>query len=534
MPPPPPAAVFFLQRNFAVGDIAGNAAKLAQGAQAAAAAGAAVALAPELALTGYPPEDLLYDPDHRRRCAAAAAALTAALPPGIALVAGLPLWEEDRVYNAAAVLRAGAAPLYHRKTRLPNTSVFDEKRYFAPHPNPPLVFQTRGTRYAVQICQEIWEADHLPTLAQTGADAILVPNASPFELGKQHRRHAAAAACARACAAPVYYANVAGGQDELVFDGASFATDARGALAAQLPAFADHTAAATAIHPYPDDPTAARAAIVTGLRDYYHKSGFAEGIVLGLSGGVDSALTAVLAAAAVGPANVLAVQMPTRHTSRASLQDAEQLSRNLGIDYLTLPITAAVSAAAAATAPHLLARPDDLSAENRQARMRGLLLMALANNRDLLLLATGNKSELACGYATLYGDMNGGYAPLKDLLKTQVWALCRHHNARHADQGAIPPRIIDRPPSAELRDNQTDQQSLPPYEQLDPLIQDHLARHPQAYIDKKHGAAMAADFRRRLQRSEYKRRQAPPGPRLSACAFGKDWRMPIASAHPLP
>lgn len=519
--------VFFIQQNFAVGDIAGNIRLIKDAADRAAAADCPVALTPELALTGYPPEDLLYLPALRRQVEEALPALAAALPPQLAVVVGAPLWEDGALYNAAALLRGGGVEATYKKAYLPNFSVFDEKRYFAEHRAAPLVFAAGGARYAVQICQDIWVDAQLPLLAQCAADAVLVLNGSPFYAGKQAQRIRAAQACARHSSAALFYANGIGAEDELVFDGASFAVDKDGALAGQLPAFAAHSGAADAVHPYPEEEDSIHQALVCGLRDYAEKSRFASGVVLGLSGGADSALVAALATAALGRERVCAVMLPTCHTSDASLEYAQQLAQALGIEYHSIPLTAAVESASALLQPLLQPRRGDVTAENLQARLRGTLLMALANNRDALLLATGNKSEFACGYATLYGDMNGGFAPLKDALKTQVWSLCRHYNARI--NSAIPPRIIARAPSAELRPNQTDQDSLPPYDLLDAIIRDHLAHRPPAEMIGRHGAGAVRDFYRRLAASEHKRRQAPPGTKISECAFGRDWRLPINS-----
>ena len=525
------ARVFIAQQNFTVGAIDRNAALIRAAAQEAAGAGASVLLTPEMALMGYPAEDLLYSPTHLAHAADALGQLAQALPPQLAVLVGTPAEEAGNLYNACALLRGGRVEAVYKKAHLPNFSVFDEKRYFHMHDNPPLVFEASGAKYAVQICQDIWtEAQYAP-LAACAADAILVPNGSPFVAGKQAERIAAAAACARAANAAVVYANGIGAQDELVFDGASFAVDAGGNLTAQLPAFAACNAAAAADNntPYPLEDDAVFQALLCGLRDYVEKSRFARGVVLGLSGGVDSALVAALAHTALGADKVCTVMMPTDYTSRESLEDSRQLAHNLGVEHINLPIRDALSGLHNTIAPHLRARANDVSAENLQARLRGTLLMALANNRDLLLLATGNKSEFACGYATLYGDMNGGFAPIKDVLKTKVWQLARHYNAQVAD--FIPQRIISRAPSAELRPDQTDQDSLPPYETLDAIILDHLSHRPRGEMEKEHGEESVKKFYQLLHASEHKRRQAPPGTKISPCAFGRDWRMPVANGH---
>lgn len=523
------ASVFFSQQDFVVGDVDGNVALIKDAAAAAAAAGAEVLLTPELSLSGYLPEDLLYYPNFLNNTDAALRRLAAALPPQLAVLVGLPLRENGTLYNSCAVLSGGGIGGVYHKAQLPNFSVFDEKRYFGEHPNPPLVFTAGKTRYAVQICQDIWSDSHRAGLAGCNADAVLVPNGSPFVIGKQAQRYRTAAACARAAGARVFYSNGVGGQDELVFDGASFVMEKDGTLSAQLPAFTAYNGYADRLNEYPAEQEAIYQALIIGLRDYVKKSGFAQGIVLGLSGGADSALVAALAAQAVGAVQVQAIMMPTQYTAEISLQDAQALANALGIEYLTLPLTPAVAVLNDTLQEHLIARENDVTAENIQARLRGTLLMAISNNRDLLLLATGNKSEFASGYATLYGDMNGGFAPIKDVLKTQVWALCRYYNQRHG--AVIPERIITRAPSAELRPQQTDQDSLPPYELLDAIIQDHLQGRPPAAMQSAYGEAQVNDFYRRLAVSEYKRRQAPPGTKISPCAFGKDWRLPVACRY---
>lgn len=521
-------AVFFAQQNFTVGAISRNAALLREAAEATAAAGGRVTLSPEMALLGYPAEDLLYTPSLLAQVQEALAQLAQALPPQVAVLVGTPVREDGILYNACALLRGGKVEAVYKKAHLPNFSVFDEKRYFQEHNNPPLTFTAAGVRYAVQICQDIWCTAQYAPLAACAAEAVLVLNGSPFVAGKQAERIAAAAACAQHAKATVYYANGIGAQDELVFDGASFAVTADGNLSGQLPAFTAANAAATQVTPYPPEEEAITQALLCGVRDYAHKSGCAQ-VVLGLSGGVDSALVAALAKCALGADQVCTVMMPTAYTSAESVHDAQTLADNLGVEHLNLPLAAPFAGTRELLAPHLRDRRDDVTLENLQARLRGTLLMAFANNRDALLLATGNKSEFACGYATLYGDMNGGFAPIKDVLKTQVWQLARHMNAHH--NAGIPERILTRAPSAELRPHQTDQDSLPPYEVLDAIIRDHLAHRPREEMTHTHGADAVALFYQRLQASEHKRRQAPPGTKISPCAFGRDWRMPVANRY---
>ena len=522
--------VFFIQQNFAVGDIAGNKQLILAGARAAAAAGAAVAVAPELALTGYPAEDYLYYPAFAAAVEQAVTAIACEAPPQLALVFGVPQWRDGCIYNTAALVRGGRVEATYAKTRLPNSSVFDDARYFTPAKNLPLMFAAAGQKYVLQICEDIWHDGRAEQVAAVAADNTLVLNGSPFVEGKHSLRLAAAATFARTAGSRVFYANMIGGYDELVYDGASFVADRDGALLAQLPAFTAVNAAGDGVVAYPSDNEAVYAALTLGLRDYFSKSGFADGVLLGLSGGVDSALVAALAVDALGAAKVTAVMLPTEYTSAASLEDAAQLAQNLGITYLRMPINDAVAAAGDTVAPHLRFRADDTTKENIQSRMRGLLLMALANNHNLLLLATGNKSEIAYGYATLYGDMNGGFAPIKDVLKTRVWDLCRWRN--HRDGGlVIPARIIERAPSAELRPDQTDQDTLPPYKVIDAMLQAHLQRQTPAKMSEQYGENLVTDFYRRLVASEFKRRQGAMGTKISECAFGRDWRMPVASRY---
>ena len=522
--------VFFIQQNFKVGDITGNADLIINNARQAASLGADVVLTPELALSGYPAEDLLYSPDFQRLIQNALQRILANAPPNIALLVGLPLVEGETLYNGCVLIRNGEVIGTHKKSSLPNYSVFDERRYFdTVVDNPVFTFTASGETYAVLICEELWTTTLASQVMAAAATHTLVLNGSPFFVGKQAERHAAAAAFARATNTAVFYANMVGGQDELVFDGASFVMDASGALVGQLPAFDEVSGFAMMITAYPNDDEAMYAALKLGLHDYLLKSDFADGddgVLLGLSGGVDSALVAVLAADVLGKERVMAIMMPTQYTSADSLTDAARLAENLGIRYLTLPISDAIDSLQQTAQPALQRRDNDITAENLQARLRGTLLMTVSNNRNLLLLATGNKSEMAVGYATLYGDMNGGFAPIKDVLKTQVWNLCRYRNSL---DGVIPERIISRAPSAELRADQTDQDTLPPYEVLDAMLADHLARLPLATMRQKYDKIVLADFHRRLLASEYKRRQSPPGTKVSATAFGRDWRMPIAS-----
>lgn len=520
--------VFFVQRNFAVGDLAANRRILKESADAAAAAGAEVVLAPELALTGYPPEDLLNDESFLLAAKNEAECLALAVNPSLAVVFGLPWREGEKLYNAAVLVRGGRIEAVAKKNRLPNFSVFDERRYFTAGGEKPLIFSVNDNVYALQICQDMWDKRQAQDVRMAAAKHTLCLNASPFSVGKHARRLQAAGEFARRSDSTVYYCHMVGGQDELVFDGASFAVNRQGELLKQFPAMTEATGtiAGDSVD-YPDDEDAVYAALVLGLRDFFAKTGFADGVLLGLSGGVDSALVTLIAAEALGGDKITAVMMPSVYTSKASLEDAAAIANNVGANYLEIPLTPLMGAVGESLSPYLQSRSNDPTLENVQARLRGLLLMAVANNRNALLLATGNKSEMACGYATLYGDMCGGFAPLKDVPKTMVWSLAKRYGGK-----IIPPRVIERPPTAELRANQTDQDTLPPYEQVDAALSIRLQDGLSA---GQRGENFEDGFLNRffglLKGAEHKRRQAAIGPRISDCAFGRDWRMPIANRY---
>lgn len=524
--------VGFLQLNFRVGDLAGNAARVLRAIESAPTS-ADLWIAPELALTGYGAEDLLLNPNFVAAARVELGRLARALPPQTPLVIGAPLEEDGALYNAAAVLRGGAIEIAHRKIALPDSSVFNESRHFSAG-REATAFAVGGARVAVLVCEDLWREKPRAAAAALAPDALLVLNASPYHLGRREKRLQVAADAARAAGAPVAYCNLVGGQDDFVFDGASFVVDGGGALRAQLAAFREETAicdltAAGAIAPYPGDLEGIRAALVLSIADFAAKSGFRK-TALGLSGGVDSALVAALAAEALGGENVIAAMMPSRHTSEASIEDARSLARNLGLEYIEIPIDGVAAAIGDAVAPFLREREGDSTFENIQARARAVLLMALANNRDLLLLATGNKSELACGYATLYGDMAGGFAPLKDISKTRVWELSKLLNR---EREAIPRRVIERAPSAELRPNQVDQDSLPAYELIDETVRALLEEHesPERIGRRLRSPDEVWRVFDLLAASEHKRRQFAPGPRVCERSFGRDWRMPIANRY---
>jgi NAD+ synthase len=531
-----------------VGDIAGNAAQARAAHARAAAMGADMLALPEMFLTGYQLQDLVW----RRALVEAAEAALAALAPltagGPALGIGLPMMRDGAIFNSWAVLADGAVTARIVKHHLPNADVFDEKRVFAPGAvSGP--FQIGPLRIGTPICEDAWYPDVTETLAETGAQMLLVPNGSPHARGKMDVRMGLMVARVVETGLPLIYLNLVGGQDDQVFDGASFGLNPGGVLAFQMPAFDTGLArvelaegpegwriAPGAVAPLPDAIEYDYRAMVLGTADYLRKTGF-ERVLLGLSGGIDSALVATIAADAIGPANVRCVMLPSEYTSPASLEDAAAVAQALGCQMDTLPIAGPRAAVAKALAPHLDARAPGITGENIQSRLRGLMLMALSNETGAMLLTTGNKSEVAVGYATIYGDMAGGYNPIKDLYKTRVYQTCRWRNANHRDwmQGpagaVIPARVIDKPPSAELAPDQRDDDSLPPYDILDPILEALVDR------DARVAEIVAAGFNRdvveRVEKliylSEYKRFQSAPGPRLTTRAFWLDRRYPIVN-----
>ena len=557
--------VALAQINSTVGDLAGNVGLLAAAARRAYAEGAHLVVAPELALSGYPPEDLLLRPAFMRACADALAKLAAELADcaGLHLVVGHPhqFGERDDVrsksvvvqarFNAASVLSGGRVIGTYCKRELPNYQVFDERRYFVSGRDAgqsPLVFEVQGLRVGLLICEDAWFDEPARAAVAAGAQLLCVINASPFHLDKSGEREERMAQRARATGKPLLYAHLVGGQDEVVFDGASFALDARGTVCARAPAFEAallmleldaRGQPSGPIAPVPEYEAQAWAALVLGVRDYLGKNGF-PGALIGLSGGIDSALVLALAVDALGAQNVHAVMMPSPYTAEISWLDARDMARRLGVRYDEIDIAPMFDAFRRSLAPQFKGRADDTTEENLQARIRGSLLMALSNKLGAIVLTTGNKSEMATGYCTLYGDMAGGFAVIKDVAKTLVYRLADWKNRQPSPRvdGApgqtrpvIPERIITRAPSAELRPGQTDQDSLPPYEVLDAI----LAR----YMEDDQGVdeLVAAGFERTaveqvtrlIKLNEYKRRQAPVGIRITHRAFGRDWRYPITS-----
>jgi len=522
------------QINSVVGDLAGNAAKIREAATRAKAAGADILLTPELALCGYPPEDLLLRADFYRNCAGELQALTSAAN-GIALLIGHPVEEDGERFNAASLLQDGKIRAIYYKQRLPNYEVFDEVRYFS-WGDKPCVVKINNVAVGVNICADVWEHGAAEQAKAAGAELLLVLNASPFHMNKQEQRYGVVRDRISQTRMAAVYCNLVGGQDELVFDGASFAMNDDGSLAYQAPLFEERL---DILHysngrirsevMTPEQPVEAQVyqALVLGVRDYIGKNRF-PGALLGLSGGVDSALTLCIAADALGADRVRAVMMPSPYTAQMSLDDSRELIRNLGVRYDELSIVPVMETFEQILTPLFEGRAADTTEENLQARIRGMNLMALSNKFGSIVLTTGNKSEMAVGYATLYGDMAGGFAVIKDILKTFVYRLCAYRNSvGHV----IPENILTRAPSAELKPNQKDQDSLPAYEVLDAIIEAYMERNesPREIIAQGY---TEHDVRRvvgMLRRNEYKRRQSPVGIRVTQRGFGKDWRYPITN-----
>ena len=528
------------QFNATVGDLTGNVERILKCAADAKARGAQVLLTPELALCGYPPEDLLLRPDFYRACKLALDDLAARVE-GIAVVVGHPDEHDGRCYNAATIIENGQKKAVYRKIRLPNYEVFDEKRYFESG-TEACVVTLGGVRCGINICADVWEEGAAEMAYKAGAELLLVLNASPCHLEKHQQRMQVLGDRIDATGIPAIYCNLVGGQDELVFDGASFALDAQKECRMRLPSFeealgivdfeagslrSDHMAEELSLE------AEAYQALVLGVRDYLGKTGF-KGAIIGLSGGIDSALTLCVAVDALGADKVRAVMMPSPYTAQMSLDDSREMIRVLGVRYDEIPIAPAMDVYATMLDPLFAGMPADTTEENIQARIRGNILMPLSNKTGALVLTTGNKSEMAVGYCTLYGDMAGGFAVIKDVYKTLVYRLSRYRNTLCGNGPlVIPENIIVRPPSAELKPDQTDQDSLPPYEVLDAIVRAYMEedRSPREII----AAGLPEDAVRRVVRllriAEYKRRQAPIGIRITPRGFGKDWRYPITNRY---
>jgi NAD+ synthetase len=524
------------QFNATLGDLAGNAAKLASYAERARATGADLLLTPELSLCGYPPEDLLLRADFYRACNRELDALAEQVR-GIAVLVGHPEEKNGRRFNAATLIDNGRRVATYHKQLLPNYEVFDEVRYFDAG-DTACVVTIKGVRCGINICADIWEAGAAEAARAAGAELLLVLNASPYHLDKYEDRAAALRQRIAATGMPAIYANLVGGQDELIFDGGSFVLDSHGRETSRLPQFEEALGLVEIANgePLPGTiapPLALEAqvygALVLGVRDYIGKNGF-PGVLIGLSGGIDSALTLAVAVDALGADKVRAVMMPSPYTADISLDDSRQMVKTLGVRYDEIAIAPAMQTYEAMLSKEFAGLPSDTTEENLQARIRGNLLMALSNKTGALVLTTGNKSEMGVGYCTLYGDMAGGFAVIKDVFKTFVYRLSRWVNR---EREIIPERIITRPPSAELKPGQTDQDSLPPYDVLDAIMQAYMERDqsPRQIIAAGFAEADVRRVVRLLRIAEYKRRQAPVGIRVTQRGFGKDWRYPITNRY---
>jgi len=540
-----------------VGDIAGNLGRLDDAWREAKEAGADLVVASELFVAGYPPEDLVLKPAFVAACEAAVKDFARQVKDGPAVLLGTPWRQDGKLYNAAALLAGGAVAALRFKHDLPNYGVFDEKRVFAAGPCPgPMVL--KGVRLGVMVCEDMWTADAAETLGESGAELMIVINGSPYESDKLGERLSLAQERVTETGLPLLYVNQVGGQDELVFDGASFVLDAAGALTVQAPEWLNALVLTRwrreakgwrpepgVVAPRGETLASIYHAMVLGLADYVRKNGF-PGIVLGLSGGIDSALTAAVAVDALGADRVHCVMMPSPYTSKPSLEDAAAVAELLGCELRSIDIGPAMEAYRDMLAPSFVGTKPDITEENLQARIRGMSLMALSNKFGWMVVSTGNKSEMSVGYSTLYGDMCGGFSVLKDVYKMTVFALARFRNARRlpgmlGPAGPVmPERVITKPPSAELKPDQTDQDTLPPYEELDAILECLVENEMPVseIVARGHAEATVRLVRRMLDRAEYKRRQAPPGVKITRRAFGRDRRYPIVNAFaeigPLP
>jgi NAD+ synthase (glutamine-hydrolysing) len=556
------ARIALAQINATVGDFDGNARQIVEAARNAHAGGACLLVAPELALTGYPPEDLLLRPAFMQACASKLAELAATLAQfaGLQVIVGHPhqfVEQGDQRsrshivhqrFNAASLLRDGIVAATYCKRELPNYQVFDERRYFASGRDAgqgALVVDAGGLRVGILVCEDAWFDEPANAARNAGAELLCVINASPFHVDKGGEREARMVERVRSCGLPLLYAHLVGGQDEIVFDGASFGVDAQGRVAVRGPSFEpalmqvdvfDDGTLGGPLEPVPSVEAQAWAALVTGVHDYLGKNGF-PGAIIGLSGGIDSALVLAIAVDALGPDRVRAVMMPSPYTADISWIDARDMAARLGVRYDEISIAPMFDAFRAGLAQEFAGLPEDATEENIQARIRGTLLMALSNKFGSIVLTTGNKSEMATGYCTLYGDMAGGFAVIKDVAKTLVFRLAEWKNRQPTPRAdgtrgpVIPERIITRPPSAELRADQKDQDSLPPYEVLDGILARYMEddQSIDEIIAAGYPAADVERVTRLIKINEYKRRQAPVGIRITHRAFGRDWRYPITS-----
>ncbi|MEX0976807.1 MAG: NAD+ synthase [Woeseia sp.] len=532
------------QLDMIVGDVVGNTAKILEYADRARdELRADLVIFPELSICGYPPEDLLFHFGLRKRVENALETIRTSVRD-IAVVVGFPEYDGDNIYNACVVYHNDKVLAHYRKHMLPNYSVFDEERYFAAGKDAA-VFRLNGVRIGLNICEDVWRQAPAAAARAAGAEVIIAINGSPYELQSQQIREDVVRKRVKEVGIPAVYVNMVGGQDELVFDGGSFAMDRDGEITfraapfreelLRLELFADASGVRPErleIVPLQDTEESVYSALVTGTRDYVTKNDF-PGVVLGLSGGIDSALILTIACDALGADRVRAVMMPFRYTSAMSQEDAQTQAQTLGVRYDVLPIEPMYDATVRQLQEVFEGRNEDATEENIQARCRGILLMAISNKTGRMLITTGNKSEMAVGYATLYGDMAGGFSPIKDCSKTLVYRLARYRNSLGQ---VIPDRVLTRPPSAELKPNQRDSDTLPPYDVLDPIlaafIEEDLSVNDIAALG--FDRAVVIRVLELVKRNEYKRRQAPPGIRISSRAFGRDWRYPITSRYTFP
>jgi NAD+ synthase (glutamine-hydrolysing) len=537
-------SIALAQLDLIVGDVAGNTGKILDYSNRAHdEMQADLVVFPELSVCGYPPEDLLFHSGLKNRVNDAVERIRTSVR-NIAVLFGFPEYDGNDIYNSAVVFRDGEILARYRKQLLPNYRVFDEERYFTAGKDAS-VFSLNGIRIALNICEDVWQPGPPAAARAAGAEAIIAINGSPFHVHRQKQREGAVRQRIAESGIPIVYLNMVGGQDELVFDGGSFAMDVDGSVVSRAHPFEESLRVVTleadgaAVRPQPativplqEKEESVYEALVCGTRDYVEKNGF-PGVILGLSGGIDSALVMTIAADALGPDRVRAVMMPFRYTSNMSQEDAAKQAALLGVRYDVIPIEPIYEATVGQLESIFEGREEDVTEENIQARCRGLLLMSISNKTGRMLLTTGNKSEMAVGYATLYGDMAGGFAPIKDCSKSLVYRLARFRNTRSE---AIPERIITRPPSAELRSNQKDTDSLPEYDVLDPILEAFIEQDLSVadIIGRGYERDVVVRILELVKRNEYKRRQAPPGIRISGRAFGRDWRYPITSRYTFP
>ena len=537
-------SIVLAQIDLIVGDISGNTTRILEYCERVKVeSDADLIVFPELSISGYPPEDLLLHSGLKRRIAEAMELIRQNVR-GIAVLVGFPEYTQDHIFNSCAVYNNGKELIRYRKHALPNYSVFDEKRYFTPG-SETAVFELHGIKIGINICEDIWYSKPARLSKSAGAQLIIVINGSPYQKDGQNIRESTIKRRISEVKIPIVYLNLVGGQDELIFDGASFVMNEKGDVTYRAPAFEETIACieferiqktivpiSNSIEPKLEEIESIYKALVKGTRDYISKHNF-PGVVLGLSGGIDSALTLAIACDAIGSDNVRAVMMPFKYTSKMSLEDAQLQSSILNIQYDILPIETLYDAANNLLLPIFDGAKVDATEENIQSRARCILLMAISNKTGLMLLTTGNKSEMAVGYATLYGDMAGGFAPIKDCTKTMVKKLAEYRNSLNE---VIPQRVIDREPSAELRENQQDSDSLPPYDLLDPILEAFVEEDLSVLeiVERGYDKTLVTRILEMVKRNEYKRRQAPPGIRISNRAFGRDWRYPITSGYNFP